>query len=210
MARRWIIVGICVVAVAVGGFFLWKGVRGQAKAQQKPPMTAPEKTEGELQRQQLQAAVLGAGGQLKTIEHSPKGWTLGIEVPGTNANLSDTLNDTLLLMSELNRVDAPIEYTTVVHRTDKFKDVWGHELSDVVTARIGLSGDTFSKIDWTGFDQTNFPRIADEFWLHDLLVTQPLAPPEEQRSGSMGGGGGSGGDGGGGGGGDSGGGGGGM
>lgn len=200
MAPRWIIVSICVLAVGVGGFFLWKGVRGQAKAQQKSPITAPEKTVGELQRQQLQAAVLGAGGELKTIEHSPKGWTLGIEVPATNANLSDTLNDTLLLMSELNQVDAPIEYTTVVYRTDKFKDVWGHELRDVVTARISLSGDTFSKIDWTGFDQTNFPRIADEFWLHDLLVTQPLTPPEEQGGEGMGGDG-SGGDGGGGGGG---------
>src|SRR5690606_27159551 len=86
------------------------------------------------------------------------------------------------------RTGAPVERVILVLRTDQLKDVYGNPLRDVVVARVGLSGDTFRRIHWDGFDPKNFARVADEFWPHPELQ-QPRAQREQEqaRAGQTGG-----------------------
>ena len=65
----------------------------------------------------------------------------------------------------------PAEFSDIglLLRTDELKDVYGNTLEDLPILEIGLSRQTLERIDWNGFEPTDFERVADRFWVHDEI-----------------------------------------
>lgn len=172
-ARRWgwLVVTALVLGGGIFGFTAMNQGRGQRDAD--PPIALPAPaTPVEEERTRLHIAVSGTDNRLVQAERGPEGWLLRVEADSQDPDLAHLLESAHTLFTELDRIRVPIAQVIVVFRTDALKDVYGHQLKDVVIARIGLEKETFERINWNGFDPRNFPRVADELWLHDLLIQQ--------------------------------------
>ena len=188
----WALLGL-VIGGALGSL-VFQGGSGRAAPEQQPPareMRVPVETPEERELRGLKIAAHGAAGQLADAVHTPDGWALGIEMSKRPAKLEELERDVLRMFREIKRTGAQVANVVLVARTDQLKDVYGHPLKDVVVARIRLTGDTFARINWDGFDPKNFTRVADELWLHDELLKQlqqRLAQePSPGQSGGQGG-----------------------
>lgn len=172
------------VLLVVGGFFGFTAMnQGRGGESTEPPIALPAPpTPLEEERTRLHIAVSGTDNRLVQAERGPEGWTLGVEAKAQDVDLVRLLDSAHTLFTELARTRAPIAQVIAVFRTDALKDVYGHQLKDVVIARIRLEKETFERINWHGFDPRNFPRVADELWLHDLLMQQLASLQQQQAS----------------------------
>lgn len=181
--RRW---GWWVLAaLVVGGGLLGLAAVNQVRARDDadlplalPPPPSPE----EAERTRIHIAVSGTENRLVEAQRDPEGWMLRVEGNAPDTDLAKLLETAHTLFTELNRTRAPMARVTAVFRTDSLKDVYGRPLKDVVIARLTLEKETFDRIHWQGFDPRNFRRVADEFWLHDLLMQQ-IPSLQEQEAG---------------------------
>lgn len=177
-AWGWAFVGL-VTGLALG-FAVFQGGLGRAssgpgpQAQERSAIEVrrPPESPEEKERRTLHIAVRGSDGELVEAERAPTGWRLGVELIRRPVRLGQVERDIMRVFQEIRRTGAPMERVTLVVRTDQLKDVYGHPLENVVLARVELSGATFRRVNWDGFDPKNFPRVADDLWLHDELLQQ--------------------------------------
>lgn len=180
----WALLGLC-VGVAVG-FFAFQGGPGRANPQNPSPATpvrVPEPTPEERERRELGVAVRGADGDLVQAVRAGTGWTLGVELPRRPVQLDQLERDAMRLFREIKRTGVSVDRVALLVRTDQLKDVYGNPLKDVAIARVGLSGATFQRINWDGFDPRNFPRVAEEFWLHPELQQELVRRDQAEEAG---------------------------
>ncbi|HEY8418016.1 MAG TPA: hypothetical protein VIK93_08285 [Limnochordales bacterium] len=186
MNRSWLWALAGLIVGALLGFFAFQGGLGKASSAERPPAAEvrrpPAETPEERERRAVAIAVRGVDGELVEAVHPGGGWRLGVEMRRRPPQLDELERDAMRAFREIHRTGAPVERVVVVLRTDHLKDVYGNPLKDVVVARVALSGDTFRRINWDGFDPKNFPRVADEFWLHDELQQQLVQREQQQTS----------------------------
>ncbi|MFO7311491.1 MAG: hypothetical protein C0P61_005455 [Bacillota bacterium] len=183
--RSWVWALIGLVIGGALGSFVFQGGSGRAAPEQQPlarEIRMPVETPEERELRGLKIAAHGAEGQLTDAVQTPDGWALGIEMPKRPVQVERLERDALRMFREIKRTGARVANVVLVARTDQLKDVYGHPLKDVVLARIGLTGETFARINWDGFDPKNFPRVADELWLHDELLKQMQQRLEQEAS----------------------------
>lgn len=190
MARKWVWTAVGLIACAAVIWAFWGELPGQAK-QETDPIAAGDKASQrdnpvEQQREELHAAVIGVNAELVEVQPSDDGWTLGVEIAEVPPDVKVMFDKAMQLFRELDRTRIPLQQITILFRTDEFKDVWGNPLKGVAAARLGLAGDVFHQINWHGFEPKNFERLANDWWMHELV-----APLNEggQGGGQQGGGG---------------------
>lgn len=185
----WALIGL-VIGGALG-FFAFQGGSGRAAPQAPRPPAAeirvPEESPEQRERRSLSIAIHGAEGKLVDAVRTLTGWSLGVEMPQRPAQLEQVERDVLRMFREIRRTGLPVANVVLVARTDQLKDVYGHPLKDVVLARVRLTGETFARINWDGFEPKNFWRVADEMWLHDELLKQLQQRLQQESQGQTGG-----------------------
>ncbi len=183
----WAIIGV-VIGGAIGAFAFRQDPVRARRAEQPPAVTAPQAAETPEERElrHLSIAIRGAGGEIASAVLAESGWELGVELPRRTVRLEAVERDALRLFREIKRTGAPVAGIVLVTRTDELKDVYGHPLKNVAIARIRLSGATFERINWDGFEPKNFARVADELWLHDELQAQAAERMAQEAKGQGG------------------------
>lgn len=200
MRSRWIwafvVMGILVVA---GAAFTVTRLGGPTGDMQQLQVTPP--TDEEKERQEIEIAA--SEGELKEAVRHADGWVVRFE-----QEVSEIAEDALMqhahtFFRDLDRTGVDIRLAGFVAITNTLRDVWGNSLSDVPVVRIEVERDTFERINWQGFQPEDFPRVADYFWIHEIVERkeEEEAAQDEQQGQEQEGGGGGGGNGGGGGGG---------
>lgn len=91
---------------------------------------------------------------------------------------------------DLDRANVDIARTSFEAKSNSLKDVWGNTLEDVPVMRVELSRETFQQINWKGFRPDDFPRVADDLWIHEIVGRMEQQQKEEQQQQQQGGGGG--------------------
>lgn len=190
----WILAAVLVIG-AGGYYFVLQGSR--SKAAPDFLIHVEELTPEEKLRLEIDRSVSGLGGELKQAVPTDAGWVVGAEFTESDVNLEMALETAQNVFSELARIDITLDEAVIVFRSDGLRDVYGHQLKDVVIARIGLDGSTMERVNWQGFEFLNFPRITDDFWLHDemqkqwaelekKLAEEGQSSPADQESGGSG------------------------
>ncbi len=199
MFRVWVWLIIALAGVGVIAYMFFEGPPGQARGDTGPRearQQAPEDDPVLVQRERLRLAAIGTDAELVEAVPAAGGWTVGLEVTDTAPDESRMFEQAMRVLTELARTGVPIRHATVVFRTDELKDVYGNSLKDVVIGRLRLSGAEFHRINWHGFEPSNFPRLADEWWVHPQVTTTGQQQQTDGSGGQGGSGGGGGGEGG--------------
>lgn len=171
MKYGWAFILAAVLIVGAGGYYLISQ-QNQSKAAPDSLKKIEQLTPEEEQRLEIDRSVSGLGGELKQAERAEQGWFVLAEFADAEVNLEVTLETAQNVFSEFARLGITFDEAVTEFRTNSLRDVYGHPLKDVVIARIGLNGSTLERVNWQGFEFLNFPRITDDFWLHDELQKQ--------------------------------------
>lgn len=171
MKYAWAFILAAVLVIGAGGYYLLSQ-QNQSKAAPDSLTEIEKLTPEEKSRLEIDRSVSGLGGELIQAEPTDQGWIVVAEFGESDVNLETTLETAQNVFSELARIGIALDEAVTIFRTDSLRDLYGHQLKDVVIARIGLNGRTFERVNWHGFEFMNFARIADEFWLHDELEKQ--------------------------------------
>lgn len=177
--KRWSWVLAVLAAVAIGGGTLLAGALGggDEPAKVRLPSLTPE--ERELRELKVAASAV----KLVEARREPGGWVVRVQQKTSSLSPKTLQEAAQRFFRELARTGLPVLETSFEARADSLRDVWGHRLEDVPVFRVALSGETFARINWNGFDPGNFPRVADRYFEH-VLVQQ--AGEEEKRAGQEG------------------------
>lgn len=165
MRSSWIAVIAVVVIALVGVLWLVQiGGKERQKAAQLPELTEMEQEEG-----RIRVEVAGRDLEVESLASTPGGWSLFVAGDADGTELDRLLEQSAQLFQGLSRLDAEFSDIGLLLRTDELKDVYGNTLEDLPILEIGLSRQTLERIDWNGFEPTDFERVADRFWVHDAI-----------------------------------------
>lgn len=182
MGSRWIGVTAVVVIALVGG--LWLMQRGDKGEQKVAPL--PEQTKLQQEESHIRVEVVGRDLEVKSLQHTPDGWALFVSGNGDGTDLDELLKQSAQLFQSLSRLDADFSDIGLLLRTDDLKDVYGNTLKELPIVEIGLSRQTFEKIDWNGFEPADFERVADRYWVHDEIKRLTAEKKAQEKSGGAG------------------------
>lgn len=166
--RSWIWGLVILAVLVIGGAAFATGML-LGRGESRPPkieLVPPTPEEKELQ----QIKIVASGGELVEATRGDDGWTVRVTHDVRLLELERLHDSTVRFFRELDRSNVPIKAASFELRTSELKDVWGNTLKDVPILRVGLSRETFERINWRGFDPKNFERVADEYWIHDEVT----------------------------------------
>lgn len=184
MQRRWpIVVGVIAVVCIIG--FIWYFQSQRQTEQKVAPL--PEPTPLEKEAESVRLAIEGQDLEVGSLQATDGGWAVFVTGQAVGTDLEEIQKQATDVFKGLHRTGATFADVGFLVRTDELKDVYGRTLKELPIVEIGLSGVTFAKIDWDGFDPKNFERVADRYWVHEEI--QKLAEEKKQQSQGGGGGG---------------------
>lgn len=186
MGSRWTVAIAVVAVVALVGtiWFLQKGDQEQKIA------ALPEQTQLEKEASRIQVEVAGRNLEVENLQYGSNGWALFVTGKAAGTDLEEILRQSAQLFQGLDRLDLDYSDIGLVLRTDDLKDVFGNTLKDLPILELGLSGETYNKIDWNAFEPTNFERVADRYWVHDEILRLAAEKAAKEKAGGAGSGGG--------------------
>lgn len=183
----WVVVGALIAGSAGLGITAATLIRAQVD---RRPLEVKRLTPEERERQEIIYSVRTTGpvpaAKVKLdLQRTADGWEVEIEAETADAKLATVLSNARGLFRALAGTGVKVAAAGAVFRTSALHDLYGRPMKDLVIARIGFGAQTWRKMDWTGFDPRNFPQVADEYWVHELLQEQPLPSPRESDPASL-------------------------
>ncbi len=113
-------------------------------------MRLPSLTPEERELRELKVAASAV--KLVEARREPGGWVVRVQQKTSSLSPKTLQEAAQRFFRELARTGLPVLETSFEARTDSLRDVWGHRLEDVPVFRVALSGETFARINWNGFD----------------------------------------------------------
>lgn len=185
MNRRWIIIIGILAVIFIGVVWFIQG-KGKSNSKLAP---LPEPSPAEAARQQLSIGLEGMNATQVVLEQTEAGWLIQAETKAEKAEKDKVLKQAADIFSSVARTQVQISSIDLLVRTNELKDAYGNTLKELPILEITLSGATFAKVDWDGFDPMNFSRIADYYWIHPEVekTSQPSEGGPSSGGGSAGG-----------------------
>lgn len=178
----WVTAAVAALVIAGAAFFVG---RLAAMPKESPPVASQEPTQEEKERQRI--VVAASEGKLVEATPTESGWIVRFEQEAAGLSQDGLLKQAHAFFHDLNRTGVQVARTSFEARSNALRDVWGNPLSDVPVLRIQLSKDTFSRINWQGFEPQHFSRVADDFWLHDVIRQKKTEQAQGGQGGEQGG-----------------------
>lgn len=179
----WVVLGAVILVVGATAFAVGRMVAGPRST---PPIHVSPPSPEERERQQLRVAA--SEGELVEATPGPEGWIVRYEEEAEHLSLPSILEQAARFYRDLDRTQVQIAETSYTARSSALKDVWGNTLENVALLHLELSGPTFRRINWRGFDPKNFERVAEAFWVHEEILRMEREKKEEgQQEGGQGG-----------------------
>lgn len=141
----------------------------------------------ELERELQEIRIVSFAGTLVEATPTPDGWIVRFEEDASNLTMDGLLEQAHTFFRDLARTGVDVAGTSYEARTGALKDVWGKELENVPVFRIELAKDVFERVNWQGFDPENFSRIANDYWLHEIVLAKEQRKQGQQQAGGDGG-----------------------
>lgn len=192
MKRPWLTILGFLALVVLAGVWVVMQQQGNSKGKLAP---LPEKTPLQIEQDKVRIEVEGLGAKIDTLTRADQGWIMHARMDAKDTDLEKIQAQAADLFKGISRAKAEMAEVGLLIRTSALKDVYGHTLKDLPVVEIVISGSTFSKIDWSGFDPKNLERVASRYWVHEEIIK--LSEEKKAKEGQSGGGGASGGGGGG-------------
>lgn len=164
----WTVI-VAAVLVLGGGSFAVGWLMGQDGEERSESPTVHFHELNPIERERQEIAIAAGEGEIVEATLTPDGWIVRVEEEAIQIQPDELLVAARRFFQNLERAEISIIQSSYEARTNQLKDVWGNRLERVPLVRIALSGETHSKVNWRGFDPKNFPRIADDFWVHDIV-----------------------------------------
>ncbi len=172
------------LVLVVGGSFYALGRMSADEGGGDPKVEVPHLSQEE--QELLKIKIAAAELEIEEVRKTADGWVVRVAKDTAELDLAKMSQEAATFFHDLARADVEIAATSYVVRTSDLKDVWGNRLTDVSLLRIGLDRPTFARINWGGFDPKNFPRVTDDFWMHDLVAEKARAQQNEGGEGGQG------------------------
>lgn len=177
MQRMWLWMALCLFVGGAVGYGVVTLTGDSPKPQQE--QAADERSAGgtelskvEREQRDLRLAVLGHDAEILELAPGDEGWTVHFEMEANEPEIQEILDSVHSVFKELARTDAQILEAVASMRTSLYQDVYGHKIEDLPILRVQIGQEAFEAIEWAAFEPVHFERVADEFWLHELLHAQ--------------------------------------
>lgn len=174
----WVVLGAVILVVGATAFAVGRMMAGP---QSTPQIDVSPPSPEERERQKLRIAA--SEGKLVEATPGPEGWIVRYEEEAKELGLQPLLENAARFYRDLDRARVPIAETSYTARSNALKDVWGNPLRDVALLHMELSGATFRRINWRGFDPKNFERVAEAFWVHEEILRMEREKKEKEQQG---------------------------
>jgi hypothetical protein len=179
-----------IVALVVG---MGTGIKIYIDHNRRPPLperlrNIPGKTDYEKELQEIALLISGYNGELTEVFKENDLWHVYLKFTAQPVNKAmDLIKKAGNVFAGLSDIKTHFAIMDITFYTDDLKDTYGHKLKGEPIIHIALSQETMEKINWPGFDDKNFPQVADVFWVHEKSAksmtkeeSAPSSTPQEK------------------------------